>query len=83
MYPDWFQILGFFFAGVVLNQFGLIRNLTDVKILSEWGILFLVSSIDILHHMILSKFMHRFFTRFCNMKVISIFQKTLENMYEL
>ncbi|MED6134053.1 K(+) efflux antiporter 3, chloroplastic [Stylosanthes scabra] len=35
-------ILGFFFAGVVLNQFGLIRNLTDVKILSEWGILFLV-----------------------------------------
>ena len=36
------QILGFFFAGVVLNQFGLIRNLTDVKILSEWGILFLV-----------------------------------------
>lgn len=39
------QILGFFFAGVVLNQFGLIRNLTDVKILSEWGILFLVSFI--------------------------------------
>jgi len=37
------QILGFFFAGVVLNQFGLIRNLTDVKVLSEWGILFLVS----------------------------------------
>jgi hypothetical protein len=36
-------ILGFFFAGVVLNQFGLIRNLTDVKVLSEWGILFLVS----------------------------------------
>ncbi|KMT00961.1 hypothetical protein BVRB_9g222260 [Beta vulgaris subsp. vulgaris] len=35
-------ILGFFFAGVVLNQFGLIRNLTDVKILSEWGILFLL-----------------------------------------
>ncbi|CAB4320302.1 unnamed protein product [Prunus armeniaca] len=34
-------ILGFFFAGIVLNQFGLIRNLTDVKILSEWGILFL------------------------------------------
>jgi hypothetical protein len=26
----------------VLNQFGLIRNLTDVKLLSEWGILFLV-----------------------------------------
>lgn len=38
----WVQILGFFFAGVVLNQFGLIRNLTDVKVLSEWGILFLV-----------------------------------------
>ncbi|XP_065626140.1 K(+) efflux antiporter 3, chloroplastic isoform X3 [Quercus suber] len=35
-------ILGFFFAGVVLNQFGLFRNLTDVKVLSEWGILFLV-----------------------------------------
>ncbi|XP_027347537.1 K(+) efflux antiporter 3, chloroplastic isoform X3 [Abrus precatorius] len=35
-------ILGFFCAGVVLNQFGLIRNLTDVKVLSEWGILFLV-----------------------------------------
>ncbi|XP_021776208.1 K(+) efflux antiporter 3, chloroplastic-like isoform X2 [Chenopodium quinoa] len=37
-----FKILGFFFAGVVLNQFGLIRNLTDVKVLSEWGILFLL-----------------------------------------
>ncbi|GFP86834.1 k(+) efflux antiporter 3 chloroplastic [Phtheirospermum japonicum] len=37
-----FQILGFFFAGVVLNQLGLIRNITDVKILSEWGILFLL-----------------------------------------
>ncbi|XP_056699079.1 K(+) efflux antiporter 3, chloroplastic isoform X2 [Spinacia oleracea] len=35
-------ILGFFFAGVILNQFGLIRNLTDVKVLSEWGILFLL-----------------------------------------
>ncbi|KAI3786262.1 hypothetical protein L1987_39823 [Smallanthus sonchifolius] len=35
-------ILGFFFAGVVLNQFGLISNLTDVKVLSEWGILFLL-----------------------------------------
>ncbi|XP_057416156.1 K(+) efflux antiporter 3, chloroplastic isoform X3 [Lotus japonicus] len=35
-------ILGFFCAGVVLNQFGLIRNITDVKALSEWGILFLV-----------------------------------------
>ncbi|CAN6361904.1 unnamed protein product, partial [Urochloa humidicola] len=36
------EILGFFCAGVVLNQFGLIRNLTDVKLLSEWGILFLL-----------------------------------------
>ncbi|KAK4381294.1 K(+) efflux antiporter 3, chloroplastic [Sesamum angolense] len=36
-------ILGFFFAGVVLNQLGLIRNLTDVKVLSEWGILFLLA----------------------------------------
>ncbi|GAB2247121.1 hypothetical protein Droror1_Dr00007003 [Drosera rotundifolia] len=35
-------VLGFFFAGVVLNQFGLIRNLTDVKVLSEWGVLFLL-----------------------------------------
>ncbi|XP_020599791.1 K(+) efflux antiporter 3, chloroplastic isoform X2 [Phalaenopsis equestris] len=35
-------ILGFFSAGVVLNQFGLFRNLTDVKVLSEWGILFLL-----------------------------------------
>ncbi|KAH6833132.1 K+ efflux antiporter 3 [Perilla frutescens var. hirtella] len=35
-------ILGFFFAGVVLNQLGLIRNLIDVKVLSEWGILFLL-----------------------------------------
>ncbi|KAL4274781.1 hypothetical protein AHAS_Ahas20G0041500 [Arachis hypogaea] len=35
-------ILGFFLAGVVLSQFGLIRNLTDVKVLSEWGILFLL-----------------------------------------
>ncbi|KAK3137042.1 hypothetical protein QOZ80_5BG0446860 [Eleusine coracana subsp. coracana] len=35
-------ILGFFGAGVVLNQFGLIRNITDVKLLSEWGILFLL-----------------------------------------
>lgn len=39
------QILGFFFAGIVLNQLGIIRNLTDVKVLSEWGILFLVSTI--------------------------------------
>ncbi|XP_025680460.1 K(+) efflux antiporter 3, chloroplastic isoform X5 [Arachis hypogaea] len=36
------KILGFFLAGVVLSQFGLIRNLTDVKVLSEWGILFLL-----------------------------------------
>ncbi|XP_057989532.1 K(+) efflux antiporter 3, chloroplastic isoform X2 [Hevea brasiliensis] len=35
-------VLGFFFAGIVLNQFGFIRNLTDVKVLSEWGILFLL-----------------------------------------
>ncbi|CAA0806746.1 K(+) efflux antiporter 3- chloroplastic [Striga hermonthica] len=35
-------ILGFFFAGVVLNQLGVIRNITDVKVLSEWGILFLL-----------------------------------------
>ncbi|KAJ8764789.1 hypothetical protein K2173_009194 [Erythroxylum novogranatense] len=35
-------ILGFFFAGIVLNQLGFIRNLTDVKVLSEWGILFLL-----------------------------------------
>ncbi|XP_035540404.1 K(+) efflux antiporter 3, chloroplastic-like [Juglans regia] len=35
-------ILGFFFGGIVLNQFGLFRNLTDVKVLSEWGILFLL-----------------------------------------
>ncbi|KAH7675324.1 putative K+/H+-antiporter-containing protein [Dioscorea alata] len=35
-------ILGFCCAGIVLNQFGLIRNLTDVKVLSEWGILFLL-----------------------------------------
>ncbi|KAL5206108.1 hypothetical protein ABZP36_034317 [Zizania latifolia] len=41
-FPSRAQILGFFCAGVVLNQFGLIRNLTDVKLLSEWGILFLL-----------------------------------------
>lgn len=35
-------ILGFFFGGILLNQFGLFRNLTDVKVLSEWGILFLL-----------------------------------------
>ncbi|KAJ0966329.1 hypothetical protein J5N97_027467 [Dioscorea zingiberensis] len=35
-------ILGFCCAGIALNQFGLIRNLTDVKVLSEWGILFLL-----------------------------------------
>ncbi|KAM7459259.1 hypothetical protein LguiA_036759 [Lonicera macranthoides] len=39
-------ILGFFFAGVVLNQFGLIRNITDVKVLSEWGILFLIGLLE-------------------------------------
>ena len=37
------QILGFFLTGVVLNQLGLIRNIVDVKALSELGILFLVS----------------------------------------
>ena len=37
------QILGFLLSGVVLSQFGLIRNVTDVKALSELGILFLVS----------------------------------------
>ncbi|XP_023511748.1 K(+) efflux antiporter 3, chloroplastic-like isoform X1 [Cucurbita pepo subsp. pepo] len=35
-------ILGFFFAGIVLNQLGVIRNIVDVKVLSEWGILFLL-----------------------------------------
>lgn len=35
-------ILGFFLSGVVLNQLGLIRNITDVKALSELGILFLL-----------------------------------------
>lgn len=35
-------ILGFFFAGIILNQFGLIRNITDIKVVSEWGILFLL-----------------------------------------
>ncbi|XP_059447121.1 K(+) efflux antiporter 3, chloroplastic isoform X2 [Corylus avellana] len=35
-------ILGFFFGGIILNQLGLFRNLTDVKVLSEWGILFLL-----------------------------------------
>ncbi|KAH1137734.1 hypothetical protein GYH30_027642 [Glycine max] len=42
IWNQFFPILGFFCAGVVLNQFGLIRNLTDVKALSEWGILFLL-----------------------------------------
>ena len=37
------QILGFLLAGVVLNQLGLIRSVTDIKALSELGILFLVS----------------------------------------
>eukprot|EP00250_Pteridium_aquilinum_P020013 c24667_g1_i1 orf=705-3422(-) len=35
-------ILGFFLSGVVLNQLGLIRNIMDVKALSELGILFLL-----------------------------------------
>lgn len=35
-------ILGFFLSGVVLNHLGLIRNITDVKALSELGILFLL-----------------------------------------
>ncbi|KAL3691276.1 hypothetical protein R1sor_004927 [Riccia sorocarpa] len=35
-------ILGFLLSGVVLNQLGLIRNVTDVKALSELGILFLL-----------------------------------------
>nr|POE52980.1 k(+) efflux antiporter 3, chloroplastic [Quercus suber] len=34
-------ILGFFFGGIVLNQLGLFRDLKEVKILSEWGIVFL------------------------------------------
>ncbi|KAL2600076.1 hypothetical protein AAZV13_10G089800 [Glycine max] len=42
IWNQFFPILGFFCAGVVLNQFGLIRNLTNVKALSEWGILFLL-----------------------------------------
>lgn len=35
-------ILGFLLSGVVLSQFGLIRNVSDVKALSELGILFLL-----------------------------------------
>ncbi|KAL2622723.1 hypothetical protein R1flu_002928 [Riccia fluitans] len=35
-------ILGFLLSGVILNQMGLIRNVTDVKALSELGILFLL-----------------------------------------
>ncbi|XP_024533547.1 K(+) efflux antiporter 3, chloroplastic isoform X5 [Selaginella moellendorffii] len=35
-------ILGFLLSGVVMNQLGLIRNVTDIKALSELGILFLV-----------------------------------------
>lgn len=35
-------ILGFFLSGVVLNQLGLIRNIVDIKALSELGILFLL-----------------------------------------
>lgn len=34
--------MGFFFVGIVLNQFGLIRNITDIKVVSKWGILFLL-----------------------------------------
>jgi hypothetical protein len=37
-------ILGFLLSGVVLNQLGLIHSVTDIKALSELGILFLVSS---------------------------------------
>ena len=36
------QILGFLLSGVALNELGLIRNIEDVKALSELGILFLV-----------------------------------------
>ncbi|CAI5530746.1 unnamed protein product [Closterium sp. Naga37s-1] len=36
------QILGFLLSGVALNQLGLIRNISDVKALSELGILFLL-----------------------------------------
>eukprot|EP00271_Cylindrocystis_brebissonii_P002313 TRINITY_DN12842_c0_g6_i1.p1 TRINITY_DN12842_c0_g6~~TRINITY_DN12842_c0_g6_i1.p1 ORF type:complete len:1052 (+),score=209.97 TRINITY_DN12842_c0_g6_i1:519-3674(+) len=35
-------VLGFLLSGVFLSQFGLIRNVTDVKALSELGILFLL-----------------------------------------
>ncbi|CAI5489572.1 unnamed protein product [Closterium sp. Naga37s-1] len=35
-------ILGFLLSGVALNQLGLIRNISDVKALSELGILFLL-----------------------------------------
>ncbi|EFJ25893.1 hypothetical protein SELMODRAFT_51301, partial [Selaginella moellendorffii] len=35
-------ILGFLLSGVVMNQLGLIRNVTDIKALSELGILFLL-----------------------------------------
>ncbi|KAJ7553953.1 hypothetical protein O6H91_06G120000 [Diphasiastrum complanatum] len=35
-------ILGFLLSGVVLNQLGLIRNVMDIKALSELGILFLL-----------------------------------------
>lgn len=50
-----------------MNQFGLIRNLTDVKVLSEWGILFLVGLnfrfIVLLVLIIL--FLHIFFVLVC------------------
>jgi hypothetical protein len=44
---DWlkwclYQILGFLLSGVVLNQLGLIHSVTDIKALSELGILFLL-----------------------------------------
>lgn len=35
-------ILGFLLSGVVLNQLGLIHSVTDIKALSELGILFLL-----------------------------------------
>ncbi|CAI5502738.1 unnamed protein product [Closterium sp. Naga37s-1] len=40
--PSCRQILGFLLSGVALNQLGLIRNISDVKALSELGILFLL-----------------------------------------
>lgn len=43
-HPVVVQILGFLLSGVALNELGLIRNISDVKALSELGILFLVSN---------------------------------------